>query len=106
MPARSRSSRPDDEAQAALPPDTSADAPDGAAGGAVDGAAESFEAVFTRLEEISAALEAGGLPLERSVDLYEEGMRLAERCQQLLASVEQRIETLRQRTLDGEDERA
>ncbi|MBM3138955.1 MAG: exodeoxyribonuclease VII small subunit [Chloroflexi bacterium] len=62
---------------------------------------DSFEAVYERLEEISRALEAGGLTLERSVDLYEEGMRLAQRCQELLASVEQRIETLRQRALNG-----
>jgi exodeoxyribonuclease VII small subunit len=68
--------------------------------------AQDFEAVFTRLEEISALLEAGGLPLERSVDLYEEGMRLAQRCQELLTNVEQRIETLRQRALgNGEDPR-
>lgn len=58
---------------------------------------DTFEAAYARLEEISAQLEAGGLTLERSVDLYEEGMRLAERCQALLTSVEQRIETLRQR---------
>jgi exodeoxyribonuclease VII small subunit len=60
-------------------------------------ASETFEAAFARLEEISNQLEAGGLSLERSVDLYEEGMRLAERCQALLTTVEQRIETLRQR---------
>ena len=67
---------------------------------------EGFEAVFARLEEISATLEAGGLSLESSVDLYEEGMRLAQRCQDLLTNVEQRIETLRQRAPgNGEDPR-
>ena len=59
-----------------------------------DGA--SFEALFARLEEIAAQLEEGGAPLERSVDLYAEGMRLAERCQRLLADAEQRVEHLRE----------
>jgi len=56
----------------------------------------SFEALFARLEEITGLLEAGDLALERSVQLYEEGMRVAERCQQLLGSVEQRVEQLRE----------
>ena len=57
-----------------------------------------FEALYSRLEEVSARLEAGNLPLEESVALYEEGMRLAQRCQALLGEVEQRIETLRKGT--------
>ena len=85
MPGRSGSQ----PAQDALPSES--DSPE----------AESFEATFARLEDISTQLEAGGLTLERAVDLYEEGMRLAERCQTLLASVEQRIETLRLRALEG-----
>ena len=56
----------------------------------------SFEELFARLEEITGLLEAGDLALARSVQLYEEGMRLAERCQQLLAGVEQRVEQLRE----------
>lgn len=65
---------------------------------AADGSdAESFEAAYARLEAVAQQLEAGGLTLEQSVALYEEGMRLAERCQALLGDVEQRIEILRQR---------
>ena len=56
---------------------------------------EGFEALFGRLEVVSQQLEAGGLSLEQSLALYEEGMRLAQRCQALLGAVEQRIETLR-----------
>ena len=64
---------------------------------AADASADtSFEALFARLEEITGMLEAGDLALERSVQLYEEGMRVAERCQQLLGSVEQRVEQLRE----------
>lgn len=76
------------------PPQPDADEP---AQSALDLEAESFEAVYQRLEEVAQRLEAGGLTLEQSVSLYEEGMRLAERCQTLLGDVEQRIETLRQR---------
>ncbi len=54
-----------------------------------------FEVLYARLETVSQQLEAGGLTLEGSVALYEEGMRLAARCQALLGAVEQRIETLR-----------
>ncbi len=59
--------------------------------------ANTFEALYARLEEVAQRLEAGDLTLEESVALYEEGMRLAEECQGLLTDVEQRIEVLRQR---------
>ncbi len=61
---------------------------------------DTFEALYARLEAVTAQLEAGDLTLEQSVALYEEGMRIAQRCQALLAQVEQRIETLRE-TYDG-----
>ncbi|MEI7925013.1 MAG: exodeoxyribonuclease VII small subunit [Chloroflexota bacterium] len=57
---------------------------------------EGFETLYARLEAVSQQLEAGGLTLEQSLALYEEGMSLAQRCQALLGAVEQRIETLRQ----------
>ena len=67
-----------------------------------DGGAPSFEQLYERLEQVAQALDAGGLSLERSLALYEEGMRLAERCEALLDGVEQRIEMLRQaRAGDG-----
>ena len=56
----------------------------------------SFETLFARLEAITGQLEAGDLPLERSVELYAEGMRLAERCQRLLADATQRVDRLRE----------
>ena len=62
---------------------------------------ETFEALYRRLEEVAARLESGNLPLEESVTLYEEGMRLAQQCQALLTTVEQRIETLRETYEDG-----
>ncbi len=59
-------------------------------------AGESFEALYARLEVIAGRLEAGQLSLDESLALYEEGMQLAQRCQERLAQVEQRIETLRE----------
>lgn len=61
----------------------------------------SFEALYRRLEEVAARLEGGNLALDDSVALYEEGMRLAQQCQTLLATVELRIETLRETYQDG-----
>lgn len=62
-----------------------------------------FEQLYSRLEDVTARMEQGDLNLEQSVSLYEEGIELAIRCQQLLGDVEQRIETLRQ-AFDSTDE--
>jgi exodeoxyribonuclease VII small subunit len=57
---------------------------------------ETFEDLFRRLEDTVAKLEEGGLPLERSLTLYEEGMTLARRCQEMLDAAEVRIRQLRE----------
>ena len=44
----------------------------------------SFEDAFVKLREAVEALEAGNLPLEEAARLYEEGMRLAKACGQIL----------------------
>ena len=55
-----------------------------------------FEQAMTRLEEIVRMLEAGELPLDETVRLYEEGQRLRLYCEQYLADAEQRITAIRQ----------
>ena len=55
-----------------------------------------FEQAMTRLEEIVRMLEAGELPLDETVSLYEEGQRLRLYCEQYLADAEQRITAIRQ----------
>jgi len=55
----------------------------------------SFEELYRRLEETVEKLERGGLPLEQSIALYEEGMQLAKRCQEILDKAELRITKLR-----------
>ena len=56
---------------------------------------EGFETLYSRLEETVEKLERGGLSLEESITLYEEGMTLAKSCQAILDGAEQRITKLR-----------
>ncbi len=63
--------------------------------------AEGFEALYRRLEESVTKLEEGGLTLEESLALYEEGMDLARRCQELLQNAELRITRLQESFADG-----
>jgi exodeoxyribonuclease VII small subunit len=53
-----------------------------------------FEDCLTRLEQIVAALEAGNLPLEESLKVFEEGVTLARQCSRYLDEAERRIEIL------------
>ena len=57
---------------------------------------DGFEPLYQRLEEIVARLEEGNLTLEESLGLYEEGMKLARRCQELLQGAELRITKLQE----------
>lgn len=58
--------------------------------------ADGFEAVYARLEGVTKRLEEGGLTLDQTLALYEQGIALSRRAQALLDAAEQRIETLRQ----------
>ena len=53
-----------------------------------------FEDCLNRLEQIVTALEAGNLPLEESLKVFEEGVTLARHCAKYLADAERRIEVL------------
>lgn len=55
---------------------------------------EPFENSLERLEKIVKELENGNLPLERALELFEEGMKLSESCRKQLDSAESRIEKL------------
>lgn len=54
----------------------------------------SFEESYKRLEEVIARLDSGNLPLDESVTLYEEGIRLALYCEQQLDNAEIRVTQL------------
>lgn len=56
----------------------------------------SFEEIFVELEKIVRTMEAGGLTLEQSLSLFEEGMRLAKLCNNYLNSAELKINQFQQ----------
>jgi exodeoxyribonuclease VII small subunit len=60
-----------------------------------------FEEAMTALEAIVALLDAGELSLDQSLDCFELGARLSNRCQRLLEQAELRVELV-QRSLDVE----
>lgn len=53
-----------------------------------------FEEAMQRLEEVVQKLEAGDVPLEQAIELFQEGMALSKRCSQQLEETEKRIEML------------
>lgn len=58
-----------------------------------------FEEAMARLEQIVRALEGGNVPLDESLTLYEEGVRLVKLCSNRLENAERRIKIL----VDGGD---
>ena len=54
----------------------------------------SFEAALARLEEIVRTLEKGEAPLDRSIELYQEGDRLKRHCEARLKDAQARIEQI------------
>ena len=55
---------------------------------------KTFEASLDALEQIVRDLEQGDLPLEKSLELFEQGIRLSRECQERLSQAERRIEIL------------
>ena len=53
-----------------------------------------FEESLKRLEEIVHALESGDTPLEQSISLFEEGVKLSGYCNKLLETAEQKVTVL------------
>lgn len=53
-----------------------------------------FEESLKRLEEIVHALENGDTPLEQSISLFEEGVKLSGHCNKLLETAEQKVTVL------------
>ena len=54
----------------------------------------SFEGSIHRLTEIVETLESGELPLEQSLRLFEEGIKIARSAQSTLDGAEKRVEEL------------
>ncbi len=63
-----------------------------------------FEEAAGRLEEIVRRLEEGEVPLEESIRLYEEGMKLGAMCRRILDEADQRIRKLSTAIEEAPDE--
>lgn len=59
-----------------------------------------FEEAMEKLEKISTELEDGKLTLDKSVEKFEEGMKLSKACNDILEKAEKKITML---VRDGED---
>jgi len=57
---------------------------------------KTFEQSLAQLEKIVQELEAGDLPLEKAIKIFEEGMRLSKYCGEKLDETEKRINLLMQ----------
>jgi exodeoxyribonuclease VII small subunit len=60
-----------------------------------------FESALKTLEDIVAQLEGGDLSLDRSLELFEEGVRISRFCSSRLQEAERRVEVLT-KTAEGE----
>jgi len=58
---------------------------------------ETFEKNIEKLDAIVRQLEDADLPLEKALQIYEEGMKLSEVCQKQLQEAEGRIQVLMKR---------
>jgi exodeoxyribonuclease VII small subunit len=63
-----------------------------------------FEEALQALEERVRKLEGGDVPLEQSLQLFEQGVELARTCHEQLEAAEQRVASL-VRGADGIEER-
>lgn len=55
----------------------------------------SYEEAFEKLELAVSALQDGRLSLDQALEYYEEGMKLAQHCHDLLQKAELRVQQLR-----------
>ena len=60
-----------------------------------------YEQARDQLVEVVRRLEAGGVPLEESLQLWERGEALAGRCQQWLDGARARLDAARQPAAEG-----
>ncbi|MDM5315963.1 exodeoxyribonuclease VII small subunit [Fictibacillus sp. b24] len=61
-----------------------------------------FEEAMVQLEEIVEKLEQGDVPLEESIDLYQQGMKLSKLCHTKLKNVEKKMDKIMHE--DGREE--
>lgn len=65
---------------------------------------QSFEEALSQLEEIVNELEDDSITLERSLSLYEEGIKLSKICTETLENARQQIEHVNEQHNDNKDD--
>ncbi|MBI9017855.1 MAG: exodeoxyribonuclease VII small subunit [Phycisphaerae bacterium] len=63
-----------------------------------------FEQSLQTLEEIVAQVEQGKIPLEESIEKYEQGMTLIQNCRKILDQAEKRVEKINQQSRQEKSE--
>jgi exodeoxyribonuclease VII small subunit len=64
---------------------------------------QSFEKALSRLESIVDELENESITLDESIELYEEGISLSNKCTEKLEDAELRIEKVAEQQTDDND---
>lgn len=64
---------------------------------------QTFEMKMTRLETIVKSLDEEEVSLEKSLELYQEGIKLSQECDNILKNAELKVEELNKDT-DNDDE--
>ena len=59
---------------------------------------QDFESAIERLSEITDLLETGETSLEESVNLYTEGLKIAQFCEKKLAEAQKKIKIIREKS--------
>ena len=57
-----------------------------------------FESALDRLEEITELMESGDVALEKSIDLYTEGLEIAKYCNKKLSEAESKIKIIKEKS--------
>ena len=65
-----------------------------------------FEEALKKLEDTVAQLEAGDLPLDKALEIFETGIKMSRICAQKLEEAEQKVELLLHVSENGEAETA
>ena len=63
-----------------------------------------FEEAIDKLAAIVKELESGEVPLDESIALYEEGMKLSKQCTDILEQAEQKVRFLQQSEEENNNE--